>query len=358
MTKKFMALPHAPEDHPPIPAQKIGVLISNLGTPDDHSYWPMRRYLSEFLSDHRVIDYPKWKWQPILQLIILSLRPFKSGAAYCSIWNHEDGESPLLTTSRAQKIKLEKELNSRFGAQIITDFSMRYGNPSTPSRIEQMIEMGCQKILHFPLYPQYSASTTASANDAVFKTLLKSRWQPAIRTVAPYFENEDYIGALAHSVTRHLQTLDYKPDAVVTSYHGLPKRYLMEGDPYHCHCCKTSRLLNQKLGWEGDRLVTSFQSIFGRETWLQPYTVDRVASLAREGRRRIAVIAPGFSSDCIETLEEIQEEIREVFMDAGGEKFSYIPCLNDDDDHIHMMANLVSENLKGWVKQPSRGESE
>lgn len=349
MDKEYLPLPHAPDDHPLVRGEKIGVLISNLGTPDDYSYWPMRRYLSEFLSDRRVIDYPRWKWQLILQLIILSKRPFTSGAAYQSIWNHKLGESPLLTITKEQKNKLEKILKTRLGDQIITDFSMRYGNPSTRSRIVQMIELGCRRILHFPLYPHYSAASTASANDAFFQALMDARWQPSVRTVAPYFENPAYIGAVAKSITRHLQELEYKPDAVVASYHGLPKRYLLEGDPYHCHCYKTSRLLTEHLGWESGRLVTSFQSIFGREEWLKPYTVEMMASLAQDGRRRIAVVAPGFSADCIETLEEIQEEVKEAFLAAGGKKFSYIPCLNESDEHIQMMADIVAKNLQGWI---------
>ena len=349
MSDDFLTLPHAPENHPPIRPDKIGVLISNLGTPDSHTYWPMRRYLSEFLSDRRVIDYPRWKWQPILQFIVLSIRPFTSGAAYRSIWNTESDESPLLTITKNQAAKLEESLESRFGGRVLTGFGMRYGNPSTRSALERMVDSGCRKILHFPLYPQYSASTTASANDALFEALKQTKWQPAVRTVAPYYDHSAYIGVLADSVNSHLAGLDFEPDAVVASYHGLPKRYLTEGDPYHCQCCKTSRLLTERLGWEPGRLVTSFQSRFGREEWLQPYTVDTVASLARGGRRQVAVMAPGFSADCIETLEEIQEEIKDAFLEAGGERFSYIPCLNSEDSHIAMMTNIVSENLAGWA---------
>ncbi len=350
MSGLYLTLPNAPDGHPPVKAEKTGVLISNLGTPDGFSYWPMRRYLSEFLSDQRVIDYPRWKWQPILQLIVLSKRPFTSGAAYRSIWNAESDESPLLTITREQKEKLRESLSVRYGDQLVIDFSMRYGNPSTRSVLNRMVDSGCRRILHFPLYPQYSASTTASANDALFQALMRMRWQPAVRTVAPYFDHSAYIKALARSLNAHLSDLDFEPDAVVASYHGLPKRYLMEGDPYHCHCRKTSRLLTGRLGWEEDRLVTSFQSRFGREEWLQPYTVDTVASLARNGRRRIAVAAPGFSADCIETLEEIREEIKDAFIEAGGERFAYIPCLNSDDGHIEMMVEIVSANLAGWAE--------
>lgn len=350
MNNQYLNLMHAPADHPSIKKNKIGVLISNLGTPDNHTYWPMRRYLAEFLSDQRVIDYPRWKWLPILNLIILSIRPFRSGAAYRSIWNTELNESPLLTTTRTQKDKLAASLNAMFGDQVITAFSMRYGNPSTPSVLNQLIDDGCRKILHFPLYPQYSAATTASANDALFHTLTKSRWQPAIRTVAPYFDHPAYINALADSVNTHLAQIDFEPDTVVASYHGIPQRYLHLGDPYHCHCCKTSRLLIKQLGWQEGHLITSFQSRFGPEEWLQPYTVEKVAALAQEGKQRIAVIAPAFSSDCIETLEEIQEEIKDSFMAAGGKKFTYIPCLNHNDSHIAMMTDIVADNLKGWLE--------
>ncbi|MCY4006736.1 MAG: ferrochelatase [Rhodobacteraceae bacterium] len=348
---KWAELRNAPDDHPRVKIGKIGVLISNLGSPDNFTYWAMRRYLSEFLSDRRVIDYPRWMWQPILQLIVLSKRPFTSGAAYRSIWNHDTGESPLLHITRNQHQKLSKIMAKRYGGQVITGFGMRYGNPSTKSALHQMAEEGCRKILHFPLYPQYSATTTASANDAFFLALTKMKWQPAVGTVAPYYDNPDYIGALAESLQRHLQELDFTPDAVVASYHGLPKRYLIEGDPYHCQCQKTSRLLKERLGWDDEKLVTSFQSRFGSEEWLQPYTVDAVAALAREGRRRIAVMAPGFSADCIETLEEIQEEIKDAFIEAGGECFSYIPCLNSDDSHIAMMESVIAKNLSGWIDE-------
>lgn len=349
MNEEFLHLPHAPKDHPPTKKGKVGVLISNLGTPDHHTYWPVRRYLSEFLSDKRVIDYPRWLWFPLLHLIILSKRPFSSGAAYRSIWNMEQDESPLITITKRQKNKLDAVLKSKFGDKIITAFSMRYGNPSTPSVLNQMIDAGCRKILHFPLYPHYSASTTASANDALFHALTQSRWQPSIRTVAPYFDHQSYIDALAKSVNSHLDKMDFVPDLVVTSYHGLPQRYLRQGDPYHCHCQKTSRLLTERLKWDEGKIVTSFQSRFGFEEWLKPYTVEKVAELAQNGKRKIAIMAPGFSSDCIETLEEIQEEIQESFIAAGGERFAYIPCLNDDDNHIKMMADLVYENIGGWL---------
>ncbi|MFN3937578.1 MAG: ferrochelatase [Gemmobacter sp.] len=343
-------LAHAPADHPPVRPPRIGVLVANLGTPDNYDYWSMRRYLNEFLSDRRVIDYPAWKWQPLLQLIILSKRPFTSGANYKSIWNHDKGESPLMTITRAQTEKLAGQLADRFGDQVLVDFCMRYGNPSTPDKVREMVAAGCEKILFFPLYPQYAGATTATANDQFFRALMREKAQPAARTVAEYFDHPLYIEALARSVERAYAGLDRRPDVLVASYHGMPLRYLMEGDPYHCKCQKTSRLLRERLGWDKGTIDTTFQSVFGSEEWLRPYTVEHVAELAKAGKRNIAVIAPAFSADCIETLEEINGEIREAFEHAGGETFTYIPCLNDDDAHIAALAEIVAENLSGWTR--------
>jgi len=340
---------HAPADHPKIPAPKTGVLLANLGTPDHYSYWPMRRYLSEFLSDKRVIDYPAWKWQPLLQLIILSKRPFSSGAAYKSIWNEDRNESPLMTITKAQTAAIAETLTDRHGDRVMVDFCMRYGNPSTPSKVREMVAAGCTRILFFPLYPQYAGATTATANDQFFRALMDEAWQPAARTVPAYFDHPAYIEALAQSVERAYAAMEKKPDVLVCSYHGMPERYLMQGDPYHCQCQKTTRLLKERLGWGDSDLVTTFQSKFGPEEWLKPYTVDHVAELAKDGKKRIAVIAPAFSADCIETLEEINEEIRESFEEAGGEDFTYIPCLNDDDAHIEALCAVIDENLGGWT---------
>ena len=340
---------HAPADHPAIPAPKTGVLLANLGTPDHYSYWPMRRYLNEFLSDKRVIDYPAWKWQPLLQLIILTKRPFSSGAAYKSIWNEERDESPLMTITKDQTTKLASALKERHGDRVMVDFCMRYGNPSTPSKVREMVAAGCQRILFFPLYPHYAGATTATANDQFFRALMDEPWQPAARTVPAYFEHPKYIDALAQSVERAYAKMEKRPDILVCSYHGMPERYLMQGDPYHCQCAKTTRLLKERLGWADSDLVTTFQSRFGPEEWLKPYTVDHVAELARQGKKNIAVIAPAFSADCIETLEEINEEIKESFEEAGGEEFAYIPCLNDDEAHIDALCAVVEENLSGWV---------
>ncbi|TDE37032.1 ferrochelatase [Antarcticimicrobium sediminis] len=340
---------HAPADHPEIPTPKIGVLLANLGTPDHYSYWPMRRYLSEFLSDQRVIDYPAWKWQPLLQLVILSKRPFSSGANYKSIWNEARNESPLMTITKDQTAKVEQSLKARFGDQVMVDFCMRYGNPSTKSKVRAMVKAGCQRILFFPLYPQYAGATSATANDAFFRALMDEPWQPASRTVPAYFDHPSYIEALAQSVERAYATAARKPDILVCSYHGMPQRYLMQGDPYHCQCQKTTRLLKQRLGWADSDLITTFQSKFGPEEWLKPYTVEHVAELARQGKTNIAVIAPAFSADCIETLEEINGEIRESFEAAGGKDFTYIPCLNDDDAHIEALCTVIGENLSGWT---------
>ena len=342
-------LAHAPTDHPPVPGEKIGVVVANLGTPDNYDYWSMRRYLSEFLSDKRVVDYSDWIWQPLLQLVILSKRPFASGEAYKGIWNTERNESPLLTITRDQTEALAERMAARFGDDVVVDFCMRYGNPSTPAKVREMVAKGCQKILFFPLYPHYAGATSATACDQFFRALMAEKWQPAARTVAPYFDHPKYIDALAQSVERVYAGLDHTPDVLVASYHGMPKRYLMEGDPYHCHCVKTSRLLRERLGWAPGAIESTFQSVFGREEWLRPYTVDHVAELARAGNRNIAVIAPAFSADCVETLEEINEEIKESFEEAGGERFTYIPCLNDDPLHIEALAAVAEENLRGWL---------
>ena len=342
-------LAHAPKDHPAVQPAKIGILLANLGTPDNYDYWSMRRYLNEFLSDKRVIDYARWKWQPLLQLIILTKRPFSSGANYKLIWNHEKGESPLMTITRNQTAKIAQVMADQHGTAVMVDFCMRYGNPSTESKVRAMVAAGCEKILFFPLYPHYAGATVATANDQFFRALMQEKRQPASRTVAEYFGHPLYIDALAQSVERAYGALDHAPDVLVASYHGMPKRYLMSGDPYHCHCAKTSRLLRERLGWPKEAINTTFQSVFGPEEWLKPYTVEHVAALAKAGKKRIAVIAPAFSADCIETLEEINGEIREAFEHAGGERFTYIPCLNDDDAHITALATIIDDNLSGWL---------
>ena len=340
---------HANEDHPAIPRERVGVLIANLGTPDNYDYWSMRRYLNEFLSDRRVIDYSPWVWQPLLQTIILTKRPFTSGAAYKSIWNEDEGESPLMTITKAQTAKIKAEMKKRYGDNVLVDFCMRYGNPSTRSKVAELTKAGCTKILFFPLYPHYAGATSATACDAFFAALGHEKWQPIARVVEPYFDRPDYIEALAQSIERTYAAADKRPDILVCSYHGVPQRYLMEGDPYHCQCQKTTRLLKERLGWKDSDIITTFQSRFGPEEWLKPYTVEEVARQAELGNKSIAVCAPAFSADCIETLEEINEEIKESFEEAGGEDFLYIPCLNDDDLHIDALSNAISDNLKDWL---------
>jgi ferrochelatase len=336
-----------PTEHPRTQATKIGVLLVNLGTPEGTSYWPMRRYLSEFLSDPRVIETPRLIWQPILQGIILSLRPTKSGALYASIWNNERNESPLKTFTRAQAEKLAAELTSE--EDIIVDWAMRYGKPPIAERLNALVESGCDRILLFPLYPQYSATTTATVNDKAFAALKTMRRQPSIRTVPPYYDEPVYIDALAESVETFLSRLDFEPEVVIASYHGLPKAYFDRGDPYHCHCQKTSRLLRERLGFSENRLITTFQSRFGPQEWLQPYTDKTVERLTAEGVKRLAIVNPGFVSDCLETLEEIAVQNREIFLHHGGERFAHIPCLNDSPQGMHVITALVLRELQGWI---------
>ena len=340
---------HAAADHPKIEPARVGILVANLGTPDATDYWSMRRYLNEFLSDKRVIDYSAWIWQPLLQLVILSKRPFSSGEAYKSIWNNEANESPLMTITKEQTAAIKERMQARYGDDVRVDFCMRYGNPSTKSKVREMVEAGCQKILFFPLYPHYAGATSATANDQFFRALMEEKWQPVARVVPPYYDEPAYIDALAQSIETAYASLEQRPDVLVCSYHGVPERYLKEGDPYHCQCQKTTRLLRERLGWDETDITTTFQSRFGPEEWLKPYTVDEVARLAEAGKKKIAVCAPAFSADCIETLEEINEEIRESFEEAGGEEFTYIPCLNADAAHIDALCGVIDQNLRGWV---------
>ena len=336
-----------PPLHPAVSAGRIGVLLVNLGTPDGTTYWPMRRYLSEFLSDRRVIEAPRIVWQPILQGIVLSLRPTRSGKLYESIWNRELNESPLRTFTRRQSEKLAAELATE--EDVTVDWAMRYGAPSIPERLQVLAQAGCERILVFPLYPQYSATSTATVNDVAFETLKRMRRQPALRTVPPYCDEPIYIDALAESIETSLAALDHEPEAVVASFHGLPASYLAKGDPYHCHCHKTSRLLRERLGWPKERLLTTFQSRFGREEWLQPYTDKTIERLAREGVKRIAVVNPGFVSDCLETLEEIAVQNAEIFRHNGGERFTAIPCLNDSPAGMRVFTSVVLRELQGWI---------
>ncbi|WP_235981869.1 ferrochelatase [Methylobrevis albus] len=338
---------HLPADHPPVKSGRVGVLLVNLGTPDGTDYWPMRRYLKEFLSDRRVIETPRAIWWPILNLIVLTTRPKKSGAAYASIWNRELDESPLRTFTRAQGDKLAARLGEL--GNVTVDWAMRYGNPSIAEKLDGLKAAGCDRLLIFPLYPQYAAATTATVNDKVFEHLMKQRWQPAVRTVPPYHDDPVYVDAIAASIERHLETLDFEPEVVLTSYHGVPQSYFRKGDPYHCHCHKTTRLVRESLGWDAKRLKVTFQSRFGPEEWLQPYTDKTLEALPGEGIKRVAVINPGFSSDCLETLEEIAEEGKESFLHAGGEQFAHIPCLNDGDLGMDVIETVVRRELGGWI---------
>ncbi len=339
-----------PNDHPKRRQEKIGVLVLNLGTPEGTSYWPMRRYLKEFLSDRRVIDYNPILWQIILNGIILMRRPKKSGEAYHEIWNHEKGESPLKTITREQAEGVQQALRERHGENVIVDWGMRYGYPRTEDAIHRLQEQGCTRILFFALYPQYAAATTATAYDKAFQALMKMRWQPAIRTAPAYHDEPVYIRAVADSIRAHLDTLDWEPEVILTSFHGIPKRYHRLGDPYHCHCAKTSRLIRDELGWSPERFKLTFQSRFGPEEWLQPYTDETIEALAKQGVKKLAIVAPGFSADCLETLEELDMQGRESFESNGGEKFSYIPCLNASQDSVEMIAELASRELDGWLE--------
>lgn len=336
-----------PADHPPIPFAKVGVLLVNLGTPDGTDYASMRRYLREFLTDKRVIEWPRALWYPILFGIVLNTRPGRVGKAYESIWNTERDESYLRTYTRSQSDLLGEALKDH--SQVIVDWAMRYGQPSIADRINALQKAGCERIVLFPLYPQYAASTTATVNDKAFEALAAMRWQPALRTVPPYHDDPAYIEAIAQSIETHLAGLDWEPETVLASFHGIPQSYFAKGDPYHCHCMKTARLVRERLGWDANRLQTTFQSRFGPEEWLQPYTDKTIEKLAQDGVKRMAVINPGFVSDCLETLEEIAGEAGEIFQENGGEHFTHIPCLNDSKSGMNVIETVVRRELQGWV---------
>lgn len=336
-----------PDTHPQVAFGKVGVLLLNLGTPDGTTYWPMRRYLKEFLSDERVIEEPKWKWWPILNLIILTVRPSRKGRDYATIWNNELDEGPLKTITRSQADKLAERLAQH--SRVIIDWAMRYANPSTESRIRELQRQGCEKILLVPLYPQYAAATTATACDQAFRALMKMRWQPFVRVAPAYHDDPVYIDRLAQSMRASLSKLDFVPEKIVATFHGMPQKYLERGDPYHCHCQKTSRLLREAMGWPKENWLTTFQSRFGNDPWLQPYTDMTVGRLAKEGVKKLALVAPGFSADCLETLEELDGENRHIFEDNGGEQFAYLPALNDSDEGVDVIEAVVRRELSGWI---------
>jgi ferrochelatase len=337
-----------PASHPSVKSGKVGILLVNLGTPDGTDYTSMRRYLKEFLTDRRVIEWSRLFWYPILFGIVLNTRPGKVGKAYETIWNKDLNESYLRTYTRNQSELMAKSFADQ--PNVIVDWGMRYGQPSIASRMDALQKAGCERILVFPLYPQYAAATTATVNDKAFEALLKMRWQPALRTVPPYHDDPVYIDALATSIERHLATLDWEPEVVLTSFHGIPKSYFDKGDPYHCQCQKTARLLREKLGWSKEKLQVTFQSRFGPEEWLQPDTDKTVEKLAQDGVKRIAVLNPGFVSDCLETLEEIAEQAAESFHHNGGEKFTHIPCLNDSAEGMAVLEHVVRRELAGWLQ--------
>ena len=324
------------------------MLVVNLGSPSGTDYWSMRRYLKEFLSDRRVIEVWRPLWWTILNLFVLTTRPSKSGHAYSIVWNKERDEGPLVTITRSQAEKLHARLSSEDN-RIIVDWAMRYGEPTIASRIQALQGAGCDRILVAPLYPQYAAATTATVNDVAFAALQKMRWQPALRTLPPYHDDPGYIAALADTLSDALAKLDFEPELVLASFHGLPREYLDKGDPYHCQCQKTTRLLREKLGWSEERLRIVFQSRFGRAEWLQPYTDETIAELADKGVKRMAVITPGFSADCLETLEEIAVRGAETFHEHGGERFAAIPCLNDGPESMLLLEDLIKRELAGWV---------
>lgn len=335
-------------DHPAVKLGRVGVLLVNLGTPDSTDIPDIRRYLAQFLSDRRVIELNPILWKAILHGIILRTRPPKTAEAYRAIWRTESNESPLRYYTREEANRLGQRLDPS-GETLVVDWAMRYGTPSVGERMRALQEQGCDRMLIVPLYPQYAASTTGTVIDEVARELLKLRWQPAVRTQPAFHDDPAYIEAVATGIEWHLATLDWEPEVILASFHGLPKRYLLAGDPYHCHCAKTARLLRERLGLSDSAFRLTFQSRFGREEWLQPYTDETIAALAdKEGVRRLAVVMPGFVADCVETLEEIAMQGRETFEEAGGTHFSAIPCLNDSDAAIDMLEAMVTRELGGW----------
>jgi protoporphyrin/coproporphyrin ferrochelatase len=327
---------------------RIGVLLVNLGTPDSTGYWAVRRYLKEFLSDRRVIEENRLKWWLVLNLVILTVRPGRKGRDYDKIWNRERNESPLKTITRSQSDKLD-EMMEKFDKRIRVDWAMRYGNPSIGSRLEALAAQNCERILVVPLYPQYAAPTTATVCDEIFRVLTRMRFQPTIRIAAPYFAEPAYIDALATSINAALAKLAFKPDVIVASYHGMPEDYVAKGDPYQQQCGETTVLLRKKLKLDDERLIMTFQSRFGTAEWIKPYTDATVKSLAERGVKNIAVVTPGFSADCLETLEEIAMENADIFRRAGGENFAAVPCLNDTPPGMAVIRDVVVRELKGWI---------
>ena len=327
-------------NHPSIKFGKTGVLIINLGTPDSTNWLDIRKYLKEFLSDKRVIEVNPFIWQIILNVFILNLRPSKTAQAYKEIWMKKENKSPLLYYTEKQASKLSRHIKND---NVILDFAMRYGNPSIKSKIKKLQSEGCENLIILPLYPQYAAATTATVCDEVYRTLMKMRWQPSLKII-PHYESEPlYINALVSSIEKKINEIKWKPDLIIASYHGIPKKYFDKGDPYHCYCHKTSRLISEKF--RSIEIKTTFQSRFGPQEWLQPYTDKTLEALPKEGKKNILVICPGFSSDCVETLEEILIQGKESFIKSGGDNFDMIPCLNDTDDHISLLRSLIERSI-------------
>ncbi len=324
--------------------EKIGVLITNLGTPDAPNKKELKVYLNQFLSDPRVIELPKILWQIILKLVILQIRPSKSAEAYKQIWT--DNGSPLLDIANRQLNKIQSSFSSK-NENIVFEVGMRYGNPSIPDALLKLQKKQVRRLLVLPMYPQYCAATTGSTFDEVTNVLQNWRWIPEMRFINQYFEEKNYIEALSNSIKSFWKNTS-KPQKIIFSYHGIPKRYLTNGDPYHCFCLKTTRLVKENMGLSDDEIMTTFQSRFGREEWLKPYTSETLKELPKQGIKNIHIISPGFSSDCLETLEELEEENKEYFMESGGENYHYIPCLNDHDDHIDVFVNLIKKHTQGW----------
>ena len=327
-------------DHPKINFGKTGVLLINLGTPDSTSWLDIRKYLKEFLSDRRVIEINPIIWQIILNVFILNLRPSKTAKAYKEIWMKDENMSPLLYYTKKQSEKVSKSFRNN---NVIIDFAMRYGNPSIKSKIKKLHQNGCENLIILPLYPQYAAATTATVCDEVYRTLMKMRWQPSLKIIPHYESDLLYIDALVNSINNKIKNLNWKPDLILASYHGIPKKYFDKGDPYHCYCHKTTRLISEKF--KSIDIITTFQSRFGPQEWLQPYTDKTLEKLPKEGKKNVLTICPGFSSDCVETLEEILVQGKESFIKSGGENFDMIPCLNDNDDHIKLIKNLIQRNI-------------
>ena len=336
-----------PDNHPELP-NKIGVLLLNVGTPDSPDYFSVRRYLKEFLSDRRMIELNPWLWSIILNFFVLPFRCKPLAHKYEEVWIKDSNEGPLVYYTRMQAEKVDALIKKASDKEVIVDYAMRYGNPSIESKINKLLDNGCNKIIFVPMYPQYCAATTASTCDAIYDILNKKRWQPKVSITDPYHDNNVYIKALVASVKKHLANIDFVPDAILSSYHGIPQEYFDKGDPYPCFCRKTNRLFSAELKNQDVNINThiSFQSRFGYKPWVKPYTEDVLKELFEQGIKKLVVISPGFSADCLETIEEIDMQYRDMFLDLGGEKFSTVPCLNDSEESINLIHHLIKQYIE------------